>query len=184
MPDLPIHTARLTLRLHEERDLDRLLETYGDPEVARYLPKEPWTREHAESQVAKRMARVDYAGESGALGLVMDIGGDYVGDVVLFTFDGQPETAELGWAVHPAHGGHGYAAEAARELMRLAFEHYGLHRVVANLDARNTASARVCERLGLRREAHHLADYWSKGDWSDSLIYALLATEWPPKEAR
>ena len=31
--------------------------------------------------------------------------------------------------------------EAAREVLRLGFEHYGLRRIVANLDARNHRSA-------------------------------------------
>ena len=25
---------------------------------------------------------------------------------------------------------------------------------------------------------HRLADYWSKGEWTDTLEYAVLATEW------
>ena len=178
-PDLPLRTERLTLRDCRPDDLGPLLEAYGDPEVCRYLPFEPWTLEEAEKQIGKRMLRTDYAGEATGLGLVLDLDGRCIGDVVLFPFEGQPRTAEIGWVLHPSYTGHGYAAEAARELIRVAFEHYDLHRVVANLAGRNDASARLCERLGLRREAHHIQDYWSRGEWSDSLIYALLADEWP-----
>ena len=176
---LPIRTERLTLRAHRPEDLAPLLEVYGDPEICRYLLFEPWTHELAEEQLAKRLLRTDYASEAGALGLVIEVDGVFAGDVVLFPFDSQPRTAELGWAMHPSYAGKGYAREAAQELIRIAFEHYDLHRVIANLDGRNDASARLCERLGLRREAHHLQDYWCKGEWTDTLIYALLADEWP-----
>ena len=178
-PSLPIRTARLTLRPHQADDLHRLLETYGNADVCRWLLHEPWSRADAEDNLAKRLRRTDYA-DGGALSLVMELDGAYVGDVTLFEFEGQPRTGELGWVVHPDHAGHGYATEAARELIRLGFGHYGLHRIVANLDARNAASARVCERLGLRWEAHHLADYWSKGEWTDTLVYALLDSELDP----
>ena len=46
------------------------------------------------------------------------------------------------------------------------------------LPARNAASARVLEHLGMRREAHHLASAWWKGEWTDEYVYALLAEEW------
>ena len=49
----------------------------------------------------------------------------------------------------------------------------------AQLDARNTASARLCERLGMTLEAHLRQDWWSKGEWTDTLVYGLLADEWP-----
>ena len=78
----------------------------------------------------------------------------------------------------PRHAGRGYATEAARAVLRMAFEHYGLRRVVANLDARNDRSAALCERLGMRRETHRLGDFWSKGRWTDSYEYALLREEW------
>ena len=85
---------------------------------------------------------------------------------------------EIGWTILPQHAGRGFATEAAREVLRLGFEHYGLRRVVANLDARNDRSAALCERLGMRRETHRLGDFWSKGTWTDSYEYALLADEW------
>lgn len=180
-PDLPLHTERLTLRVHQPGDLPRLLEAYGDADSARYLPFGAWTEETAREHLAKRLGRVDYDGEGGLLGLVFTLRGseEYAGDVVLFPFNSQPDTAEIGWLTHPAHVRQGYAAEAAAAMLEIAFGHYRLHRVVANLDARNTASARLCERIGMRLEAHHREDYWSKGEWCDSTIYAILASEHP-----
>ncbi len=47
---------------------------------------------------------------------------------------------------------------------------------------RNLASARVCERLGMRLEAHLREESWFKGEWGDLLVYAVLASEWPSGE--
>jgi len=85
---------------------------------------------------------------------------------------------EIGFIAHPAHHGHGYATEAARPLLRFAFETLGLHRVVGRLEPRNVASARVLEKLGMRLEAHLVENEWVKDEWQSELVYAMLAREW------
>jgi RimJ/RimL family protein N-acetyltransferase len=85
---------------------------------------------------------------------------------------------EVGWSLDPRFHGRGIATEGARVIIDLAFGHYAAHRVTAQLDARNDRSAALCERLGMRRESHKLRDYWSKGEWTDSVEYAVLADEW------
>ena len=110
--------------------------------------------------------------------LVVEHDGEVVGDSVLILQGTGLSEGEIGWTVVPRHAGRGYATEAAQAVLRLGFEHYGLRRVVANLDARNDRSAALCERLGMRRETHRLGDFWSKGRWTDSYEYALLREEW------
>jgi RimJ/RimL family protein N-acetyltransferase len=93
--------------------------------------------------------------------------------------DARGTQAELGWVVDPAHGGRGLATEAVRELLRICFEDLALRRVVASCFADNTASWRLMERLGMRREEHTVADALHRsGTWLDGYGYALLATEW------
>jgi RimJ/RimL family protein N-acetyltransferase len=79
---------------------------------------------------------------------------------------------------HPEHQGRGYATEASRRLLRIAFEDVGLHRVVGRLEARNTPSARVLEKLGMRREAHLVENEWVKGEWQSEVVLAILDREW------
>ena len=62
-------------------------------------------------------------------------------------------------------------------MVALAFGTYDLHRVYGRLEARNTASARVLEKLGMRQEAHLVENEWVKGEWQSELVYALLARE-------
>jgi len=85
---------------------------------------------------------------------------------------------EVGFLFHPQQQGRGYATEAGEALLGLAFDTYALHRVVGRLEPRNVASARVLERLGMRRKAHLLENEWVKGEWQSELVYALLDREW------
>ncbi|MFV2144070.1 MULTISPECIES: GNAT family N-acetyltransferase [Isoptericola] len=175
---LPIRTSRLTLRAYRDDDLGPLLDYYADPEVARFLLEEPWTREHAETQLALRQQRTGVDGPSSALALVVEHEGTVIGDVALWTTGDTMSRGEVGWAFNPAFGGRGFATEALRSLLGVAFDRYRMHRVVAQLDARNEPSARLCARVGMQREGHLRADWWSKGEWTDTLVYGLLQQEW------
>lgn len=87
-------------------------------------------------------------------------------------------TAEIGWILAPHGQGRGYATEAARLLLDLAFDELGLHRVYAELDPRNDGSVRICERLGMRHEGRFVEHMWLKGEWTDTGHYAILEREW------
>ncbi|MBM9834456.1 GNAT family N-acetyltransferase, partial [Enterococcus faecalis] len=80
---------------------------------------------------------------------------------------GQPSSVEIGYAFHPSFGGQGFAQEALKELLGWLFASQKIHRVQATLDARNQASAKLCQRIGLRQEAHFIQDWWNKGEWTD-----------------
>jgi RimJ/RimL family protein N-acetyltransferase len=105
-------------------------------------------------------------------------GGILVGDVVLFWRSREPRAGEIGFIFHPDHGGRGLATEATREMLRLGFDGLGLHRITGRCDRRNAGSARLMERLDMRREAHFVRNQLIKGEWADELVYALLDTEW------
>ena len=78
----------------------------------------------------------------------------------------------------PDHHSHGYATETARLLLELGFGEFGLHGVIGRLEPRNAASARVLERVGMRREAHFRENEFVKGEWQSELVYAILGHEW------
>ena len=75
--------------------------------------------------------------------------------------------------------GQGLATEAVRALLGICFDQLGLRRVVAACFTENEPSWRLMERVGMRREAHHVADSLHRDHgWSDEYVYALLADEW------
>ncbi|MGH3368078.1 MAG: GNAT family N-acetyltransferase [Nocardioidaceae bacterium] len=181
---LPISTERLLLRPYRPDDVEASLAYYEDPDVARYIPWEPWSREVAEEQVLRRTTRTGIENAASALALVVESAGGVIGDVVLWPADETLSYGEAGWAFHPRVAGQGFATEAVRALFEVAFGCYGMHRVMAKLDARNDRSARLCERLGMTREGHLRRDCWAKGEWTDTVIFGLLAQEWSATRAR
>jgi Acetyltransferase (GNAT) domain len=64
--------------------------------------------------------------------------------------------AEIGFTLAPQHQGYGYATEAVRRPLHYLLVERGKHRVRATCDDRNTSSAAVLERVGMRREGHLL----------------------------
>ncbi|MEJ1087163.1 GNAT family N-acetyltransferase [Microbacterium sp. Mu-80] len=177
----PHRTARLTLRFHESRDHDDLLRVYRRDDVARYLLEEPWTDEQTSERLAKRITRRTLFDEPHALSLIIeDEQGRYAGDLALWLTDVEHGQAEVGWVLDPGHAGHGYATEAASALLKLAFTRLDVHRVKAEMDARNAASAALARRLGFRLEGHMIEDLYCKGEYTDTFVFGMLARDLPP----
>lgn len=55
-----------------------------------------------------------------------------------------------------------------------------MHRLFARVDAENTASVRICERLSVRREAHLIENDRDERGWGSEYVYAILAREVAP----
>lgn len=178
LPAYPVLTKRLALRPVLPEDTDAMLRYRSREDVCRYLPFPPQTRE----QIAARFANIPTAltdeGQNLSLTVLERESGTLIGDVLLMWHSREQRAGEIGYVLHPDHFGNGYATEAGAALLRLGFDELGLHRIVGRLDARNTASARVLEKLGMRREAHFVQNEFLKGEWTDELVYAVLASEW------
>jgi RimJ/RimL family protein N-acetyltransferase len=180
-PQYPITTSRLRLSPLTIDDLDEALTYRSREDVCRYLPFEPQTRERLLTRLTGDLSRTEITaeGQSLTLGARLAETGSLIGDVVLFFHSEKHSAGELGYVFSPEAQGRGYATEACAAVLALAFEQLSLHRVIAQLDARNEPSARLAERLGMRREAHLHHDEMFKGEWSDRFIYAMLHGEWP-----
>jgi len=178
-PNYPIETERLLLRPYRADDLDAFCAIHAYPDVVRYLYFDSPTREAARVMLEKHARRVEILREGDKLLLALELrDGAVIGDVSLTWLSEAHKQGELGFVLHPDHQGKGLAREAAEAMLHLGFEDLGLHRILGRLDARNAASAKLLERLGMRREAHILENEFVKGEWTDELLYAVLAREW------
>ncbi|EIE97794.1 GNAT family N-acetyltransferase [Saccharomonospora glauca] len=185
-----LRTERLTLRPVAVSDLDAMHAYLGLEEVCRYLLHEPLSREEVEARLVecRKRSTLEQPGDFVRLAVVRDADAVVVGDVMLDITSVETATVEIGWVFSPEVAGRGYATEAARALLGYAFGTLNAHRAVARLHPDNAASARLCERLGMRHEALHRADLWVKGHWEDTSVYAVLRREWhattaPPASA-
>jgi len=179
LPDLPVRTERLVLRGLEQADLEPLLAIQSDPQAVRYVPYPPRDRAEVAAVLERKMANTALRREGDLIELAVTVGGGLIGDVLLALRSVEHETLEVGYIFAPASGGRGYATEAVRGLLQLAFGPLGARWVIARVDSRNAASNALLARLGFRLEAHLVENDWLKGDLTSELDYALLAREWP-----
>jgi RimJ/RimL family protein N-acetyltransferase len=158
-------TERLIVRRFEEGDFDALLSIQSRPDVARWLYWE--ARSPAEVRRSLEQKRI----------------GELIGDGSICLRSREHRQGEIGFIIHPDHQGCGFATEAARALLELCFDDLDLHRVIGRLEARNTASAGVLERIGMRREGHLVENEFVKDEWQSELVYAILQREWRAAQA-
>lgn len=182
-PGFSLRTARLILRPYLIDDLDALYDIQSRPEVTRYLLYDVRDRDQVRDVLEQRIQADGPERDAVDLAVVLPDSGVLIGDVVLFLRSKEHRQGEIGYLFHPDYGGRGYATEAARMLLQLGFEDYRLHRIIGRIDARNTASARVLERLGMRREAHFAENEIVKGERADEVVYAMLEDEWRSQRA-
>jgi RimJ/RimL family protein N-acetyltransferase len=173
----PLRTERLTLRIMTLDDAEDIHAYRSREDVCRYIPHEPRGLEEVRAKVAEYAEAQMLATDGDYWQLAVERAGRVIGDVYFAIASVQHQTGEIGWSLHPDFQGQGYMTEAATAILRLAFTELEVHRVKAVLDARNDASAALCRRLGMRQEGHFLQDEWFKGEWSDTLVFGLLASE-------
>jgi len=182
-PEYPVRSPRLSLRPLSAADTTALLAYRSRADVCRYVPFTPMDTAIIAERLGTVWARTSLndEGQNLTLGVEVTDSGELVGDVVLMWHSREHRGGEIGYVLNPEFSGHGYATEAVRRLLGLAFDDLGLHRVIARVDARNDASARLARRLGMRQEAYLVRNEWFKGEWTDEVDFALLEEEWLPR---
>lgn len=189
----PLRTERLVLRPLEASDAADVFEYQRIPEVIRYLPWPERDRAEGYAHTAKRAAGRVLAADDDFFVFAATLPGTpatddpardrVIGDFMVRVSSVQHAQLELGWVVHPDFQGRGFAREAASAVRDFAFETLNPHRVQAFLDARNAASAAICERLGMRREATLVEEEYNDGEWQDTAVYGILRREWAAARA-
>jgi RimJ/RimL family protein N-acetyltransferase len=173
-----IATERLVLRRFRAADAETLAAYRSDPQVARY---QSWTAPVTieDARVIVESMELGDPDRPGWFQYAVERTEDHtlIGDVGVGLDDNRRQ-AELGFSLASAYQGRGYATEAVRAVLDHLFRVRGLHKVSAECDLRNTASARLLERVGFVREGHRRSHTWIKGEWTDDLLYGLLDADW------
>lgn len=176
MKQLPtLRTERLILRPFADSDAPAVQQLAGAYEIALNTLSVPhpypdgaaeaWIqlqREELARDAVHNFAAVDREGLVGSIGLMMK------GDAI----------AEIGYWIGVPFWGRGYASEAAAELIRYGFDDVGLQRIYAGYYARNAASGRVMEKLGMKYEGTLRRHVCKWGEYLDVVCYGLLRDEW------
>ncbi len=183
-----LETPRLRLRPLTPADVAALFTVFSDPVVMRYWSSAPLADEAA---AAALLAQIQEGFSTRTLlqwGVARRADDAVIGTCTLYAFSAQNRRAEIGYALGSAHWGQGHASEALGRLLAFAFAPetdggLGLHRVEADIDPRNAASARVLERQNFQREGYLRERWCVNGEITDSALYGLLAREWAGQRA-
>jgi RimJ/RimL family protein N-acetyltransferase len=177
-PTLP--TARLRLRPFTSADADALFALHSSAYVLRYWDSPPWSERARADRFIATCERIAEEGSGARLAIDRVSDQAFIGWCSLTRWNPDYRSASMGYCLDEAAWGHGYATEAGRAVLQWAFDTLDLNRVQAETDTRNTASARVLEKLGFMREGTLREDCIVNGDVSDSWVYGLLRRQWRP----
>jgi [ribosomal protein S5]-alanine N-acetyltransferase len=171
-----LRTERLLLRPWRFSDLDDAFANASEPGWARYLWRvpQPYTHRDAEEFIAAAVAD----GWTGQALFAIEFEGHAVGGVRLGIVDPTGMTGSIGYNVAPPHWGRGIATEAVGAVLRYGFETLKLQRIFATADARNLASIRIMQKLGMKHEGTLRRHRYYRGERADEVHYGLLVEEY------
>jgi RimJ/RimL family protein N-acetyltransferase len=156
MADIALETERMILRRERLGDLELWLEHMNTPQVMEMVGGvQP--RENVVESLARMAADTD--GEIAFHFVTLKSDGQLIGKCGLSPIDTAVAPAALrgqvqvGWTLRADHWGRGYATEAGRAMLEVAFERSGLAMVYSQTSERNRGSWRVMQRLGMTRLA-------------------------------
>lgn len=172
---MQLRTDRLLLREYQASDLEDKFAFESDPLVVKYVCYGPYSREEClrdlEFHIAHQSAnpRRYYH-----LGLVLPAADHLIGWCGLELQDENKRDGEIGYALNRDYWGNGYMLEAAQTILTFGFEQLKLQRIFATCHPANHASIRVLEKLHMQYERRLSEQKMCRGEWRDTLIYALL----------
>ena len=171
-----LRTERFIIRAFDEADLEIFAQYRSQPNVAKY---QSWS-EFTYSDAMALFQKIDYenfgvVGQWYQLAIADSDSNLLLGDLAVHFID--EEQVEVGFTVAPENQQKHVAKEAVLALLNYLFNRLKKHRVVATTDTKNTASIRLLESVGFRREAHFRQNIFFKGSWADEYQYAMLRSE-------
>ncbi len=173
-----LKTERLLIRPLVESDADSIFSIYSDSETMRYWNTEPWDDFSKSKELIQKDIKALLSGSYLRLGIETKNGSELIGNCSLFSFNEQCKRAEIGYILGRLFWGQGFMKEALTALIDYAFNILLLHRIEADIDPGNMASARILNRLGFNKEGHLKERWIVNGEIMDSDLFGLLRHEW------
>lgn len=177
--DTQLRTPRCILRPFRPADLAGVFEGLGDPRVVEHYGVRYATLEGTTEQL-DWYARIQREGTGQWWCICLAEAPDrLIGACGVNDIDREHRRAEIGYWLLPAYWGRGLAQEAVAEALRHAFAHLGIHRIGADVDMGNHASAALLAALGFTREGVRRGYEMKDGRPIDLQLFSLLATDGP-----
>ena len=181
-----IETKRLILRPFLEKDAEDMFAYLKEPQVHCFACMRLNALEEAKREIAKKVREKEYL-----FAIVLKEEDKVIGEIEAYPEKADPEkenavadTFSPCWMLHKDYRGRGYAYEAARAFFGYLFHEKGARRIYAYTEDYNTASQKLCEKLGMRREGlfkefvSFVNDEQGNPVYENTFQYAILKKEW------
>ncbi|WP_404468927.1 GNAT family N-acetyltransferase [Sutcliffiella horikoshii] len=170
-----VETERLSIRELESDDLQAIYNIRSNKDIFKYVIWGPINFENTKKMLDRQ---IDFQNEQERKVYVFAVtsSNNIVGECFLVITD-HNETAEIGYYFGPEYWGNGYAVETVNALLEFGFTDLGLHRIFAKCDFENIGSINVLSKAGFRLEGELKKESKIKGEWRDSLLFAILEEE-------
>jgi len=175
----PIRTERLVLRRFQTLDAKDLADLTCSPGTLRYVDWTATTLEDAEEWIASQSGmRFPQSSEYCHFAIEAIEAAKVIGLVMFWFLHDEFDLAQFEIIIHPDSQRKGYATEAIRGLLTYAFTGLRVRRIVAECDARNLPARGLLLKAGLRQESECIQDRLQKGQWVNTVGFALLKQEY------
>jgi [ribosomal protein S5]-alanine N-acetyltransferase len=172
-------TGRLVLRpfnLADAPGVQKLAGAFAIADTTAVIPHpypdgaaQDWINTHEDEFIKNRML---------ALAVTLKETGGLAGCVSITDIDKSNRSGELGYWIGKDFWGQGYCTEASSALIKYGFEVMRLNRIHSKHFARNPASGKVMQKLGMKREGYLRQAFTKWGRYEDDVLYAILREDW------
>jgi len=179
MTNIKLKSERLTLRLIELSDLNKIHSLHSLPETDEFntlgIPKNidetksiilAWISENEKHKITNHTFAIELNPDNTFIGLFG-----------LKLWDKKHRRAELWYKIHSDYWRKGFAAESVNLILDYGFEILKLHRIQAGCAVDNIGSIKVLEKVGMTREGRGRQLLPLKNGWSDNFEYSILETD-------
>ena len=171
-----LETSGFILREVREQDIKEIYEIYSDEEAVKYQQIKPMeSMEQAQRSVTYFLN--SYKNKKFIRWCIADKNYDkVVGLITLHDFDSWNSKVEIGYMLNKKYWKQNIMSEAGQKVIEYAFEVMELHRIEALVHPENTASNKLCTKLGFKMEGLKGGAAFSRrtGEYEDRIIYGLI----------
>lgn len=129
-------------------------------------------------EMVRRMRKDARSGRSLPWAIIVD--GQFAGQLTVggITY-GSLRSAYIGYWIDKERAGRGIMPAAVAMACDFCLDVVRLHRIEINIRPENTASLRVVEKIGLRKEGERPKYLHIDGEWRDHVTYVVMSGEFP-----
>lgn len=182
---------KVILRPFSEEDAERMLIILAEPEVRRLTGSVTSEAEAQapDSEEEKARTREWYRTRNDQtdrldLAICDKATGELVGEAVFNEYDESTGNVNFRILIGAAGQGKGIGSEAVGLFLRYGFEELKLHKVELSVFSFNPRAERVYRKNGFRLEGIKREDFRYEGEYVDTLLFAILRSEYEGEPSR